>query len=218
MRDGSEKTGKTPMSIAPRCAAGSLMPPPQISAKRINHWPGEPALWSLICSDMILFGVMFVVYTYDRYQNLALFRASRGAMDQNLGLLNTLLLLASSWFIASAVNAARRARLAAARGLILCGLLCAISFCVVKYFEYSEKLKVNITPETNLFFSFYFALTGIHLIHVIIATGVMIFVFFRCRRAALVPGDFVFIESAASFWHLVDILWIMLFALLYLMR
>lgn len=167
---------------------------------------------------MLLFGVMFIVYTHDRYQNLPLFRASHGAMDQNLGLLNTLLLLASSWFIASAVNAARRGRLAPARRLIFCGLLCAIGFCIVKYFEYSEKFRVNITPETNLFFSYYFALTGIHLVHVVIAIGVMSFVYLRCRKAELYPGDFIFIESAASFWHLVDILWIMLFALLYLMK
>jgi nitric oxide reductase NorE protein len=167
---------------------------------------------------MVLFGFMFIVYVHDRYQNLSLFLSARPQMNETLGLTNTLLLLASSWFVASGVAAARMGRLRIARGALLGGICCALGFCTVKFFEYREKLEAGITPATNLFFTYYFGLTGIHLVHVIVAIGVMSFAVARCGRASLTQKDFVFIESAASFWHLVDILWIMLFALLYLMR
>lgn len=181
-----------------------------------GHWPGEPALWSLICADMALFGFMFVVYAHDRAQNVTLFEAARPAMNQALGLAATLLLLASSWFIASAVQAARLDRPRIARFCVLPGLLCAVAFCVLKYFDYAEKFQAGITPNTNLFFTYYFALTGIHLVHVLAAIGVMSWAGLRLGRPATRTADFVLLESAASFWHLVDILWIMLFALLYL--
>jgi nitric oxide reductase NorE protein len=181
-----------------------------------NHWPGEPALWSMLCCDMTLFAIMFIVYVVARYNNLATFQSSHAAMDESLGLVNTLLLLASSWFIAAAVQCARMNHMRFTRWLILGGLLCAVGFVIVKYFEYSEKLYAGITLNTNLFFVYYFSLTGIHLLHVLIAIVVMSFAGMRCRKPALDVDDFVFLESAASFWHLVDILWIMLFALLYL--
>lgn len=184
--------------------------------RQAGHWPGEPALWSLICADMALFGFMFVVYAHDRAQNMNLFEAARPAMNQSLGLAATLLLLASSWFIASAVQAARLDRPRVARFCVLPALICAVAFCVLKYFDYVEKIQAGITPNTNLFFTYYFALTGIHLVHVLAAIVVMSWAGLRLGRPATRQVDFVFLESAASFWHLVDILWIMLFALLYL--
>jgi nitric oxide reductase NorE protein len=184
--------------------------------RQAGHWPGEPALWSLICADMALFGFMFVVYAHDRAQNMNLFEAARPAMNQSLGLAATLLLLASSWFIASAVQAARLDRARIARFCVLPGLICAVAFCVLKYFDYAEKIQAGITPNTNLFFTYYFALTGIHLVHVLAAIAVMSWAGLRLGRPATRQVDFVFLESAASFWHLVDILWIMLFALLFL--
>jgi nitric oxide reductase NorE protein len=190
---------------------------PAVADERKNHWPGEPALWSMLCCDLTLFGFMFIVYVIARYQNLRLFQASHAAMNEALGLVNTLLLLASSWFIAAAVQSARLSRMRASRWLIVSGLLCAVGFCIVKYFEYGEKIRAGITLNTNLFFVYYFSLTGIHLFHVLIAILVMSFVGLRCRKPALDDNDLVFMESAASFWHLVDILWIMLFALLYLL-
>jgi nitric oxide reductase NorE protein len=183
---------------------------------RAGHWPGEPALWSLICADMALFGFMFVVYAHDRALNISLFQAARPAMNQTLGLASTLLLLASSWFIASAVHAARLDQPRVARFCILPGLFCAVAFCAFKYLDYVAKIHAGITPNTNLFFTYYFALTGIHLVHVLAAIAVMSWAGLRLGRPATRETDFAFLESAASFWHLVDILWIMLFALLYL--
>ncbi len=167
---------------------------------------------------MMLFGFMFLVYVHDRTQNLSLFQAARPQMNETIGLINTLLLLGSSWFVASGVNAARKNRLPIARLAIFSGMTCGAAFCALKFVEYREKLLAGITPGTNLFFTYYFGLTGIHLVHVLVAILVMAFAFRRCRKPSLAETDFIFIESVASFWHLVDILWIMLFALLYLIR
>jgi nitric oxide reductase NorE protein len=194
------------------------MPPPLRHRLITGHWPGEPALWSLLGADMMLFGLMFVVYVHDRMANLAQFRAAQAAMNQPLGLANTLLLLTSSWCIASAVHRTRAQHMRTARWLIAAALACAAAFCAIKVIDYREKLSAGLTPLTNLFLTYYFALTGIHLVHVLVAITAMTVALVRCRRPALRPNDTVLLESAASFWHLVDIIWIMLFALFYLMQ
>jgi len=84
--------------------------------------------------------------------------------------------------------------------------------------EYSEKIGHDITPVTNNFYMFYFMLTGIHFMHVLLGLGVLVFLWLRSRRASITPGDIVLFESGATFWHMVDLLWIVLFPLLYLMK
>jgi nitric oxide reductase NorE protein len=192
--------------------------PRALAVKPAGHWPGEPALWSLLCADLTLFGFMFIVYAHDRYQNLALFSAARPAMNESMGLAQTLLLLASSWFVAAATQAAKRNVTRATLGYAIPGIACGVAFCALKVIDYAGKFALGITPNTSLFFTYFFAFTGIHLVHVIIAIIVMGLATWRYRKAEKAPKDFIFLESAASFWHLVDILWIMLFALLYLIR
>jgi nitric oxide reductase NorE protein len=183
-----------------------------------THWPGEPALWSFIGGDMIVFAVMFIALSHERLHSKTVFRAGHDTLDQGLGLTNTLLLLSSSWFVASAVAAVRNGRPRLSNPLLSCAILCALAFCGIKAVEYHEKIAAGFTPMTDLFFAYYFVVTGIHLLHVILAIGVMLVVALRQRRSELQAADGVLLESAAVFWHLVDILWIFLFALIYMMR
>jgi nitric oxide reductase NorE protein len=96
--------------------------------------------------------------------------------------------------------------------------LCGIGFMVVKYFEYSSKIHAGITLSTNNFFMLYFVYTGIHLIHVVLGTGVLITMAWYVRSGPIAAALIGNLESGASFWHLVDMLWIVLFALLYLVH
>ena len=97
-----------------------------------------------------------------------------------------------------------------------------MGFVVIKYFEWSEKIAAGLTIETNNFFMYYYVMTGIHLIHMVIGIGVLIFLWQSVRGTELDSRDVGMgvgvLEGGACFWHLVDILWIALFALLYLMR
>lgn len=184
--------------------------------KHGGHLPGEEGVWVFICGDLIVFATFFITYAISRMQDLALFRESQALLDRGFGLLNTLLLLTSSWFIAQAVVAVRRDD-PRARRLVLGGILLGIGFVIVKAFEYGAKISAGITLNTNGYFIYYYMFTGIHLIHVVIGLSVLGYVYSRFDRAGRFTGGIALIEGGGAFWHLVDLLWIVLFALLYLL-
>ena len=170
--------------------------------------------WSFLCCSRSL-------STIDRTE-VALFVEQQQLLNQTLGLLNTVLLLTSSWLVphALAVHGARAGiQLSRARSCFqVLAILCGIGFVVIKYFEWGEKFAADLTIETNNFFMYYYLMTGIHLLHMVIGIGVLIFLWQFVRDAKFDAQGVGVLESGACFWHLVDILWIALFALLYLMR
>lgn len=179
--------------------------------------PGEAGIWFFIFGDLMVFAAFFITYLYYRAMDPALFNAAQGQLRAAYGLINTLLLLTSSWFVAQGVRAVRRGRLPLARKMLAGGFGFGAGFVGIKFVEYSEKFSAGITVLTNDFFMFYFMYTGIHLLHVFIGLGVLLFLFSLARRETAVQQIESF-ESGAAFWHLVDLLWIILFALLYLVR
>ena len=180
--------------------------------------PGETGVWMFIIGDVLIFSLLFSVFVYDRSQEVALFVEQQQLLNQTFGLFNTLLLLTSSWFVVLAVHGARTGQLSRARGCFVLAILGGIGFVVIKYFEWSEKLAADLTIETNNFFMYYYLMTGIHLMHMLIGIGVLVFLWHSVRDAEFDGQDVGVLESGACYWHLVDILWIALFALLYLMR
>ena len=180
--------------------------------------PGETGVWMFIIGDVLIFSLLFSVFVYDRSQEVALFVEQQQLLNQTFGLFNTLLLLTSSWFVVLAVHGARTGQLARARGCFVLAILGGIGFVVIKYFEWSEKLAADLTIETNNFFMYYYLMTGIHLMHMLIGIGVLVFLWHSVRDAEFDAQGVGVLESGACYWHLVDILWIALFALLYLMR
>jgi nitric oxide reductase NorE protein len=189
---------------------------PAAPSARKGHLPGEEGVWVFIFGDLLVFAVFFITYAVERMGNIALFTSSQALLDRQLGLLNTLLLLTSSWCVAQAVAAARWQD---PRGRLLIGgaILLGLGFVVVKIFEYSAKISTGITLNTNGFFIYYYMFTAIHLIHVLIGLGVLAYIFSRFDRSGRYAGGLPLIEGGGAFWHLVDLLWIVLFALLYLL-
>jgi len=184
-----------------------------------KHLPGEPGVWVLIGGDTLVFSLLFVTYLTYRNASLSIYEGGQRLLDLPLGLLNTILLLSSSWCVAQAVRAARRNHLRPASTFFGLGFLCGAGFVAVKAVEYHEKFAAGLDIGTNEFFMFYFVLTGIHLLHVLVGLSLLAGLRHKIRRQAHISGpDMVLIESGATFWHLVDVLWIVLFALLYLTR
>jgi nitric oxide reductase NorE protein len=175
-------------------------------------------VWVVIGADAVMFCVLFGSFMHDRRADPALFETARHALNYNFGGIDTLILLTSSWFVALAVAAAKREDRAAVTRFLLGGFLTGLLFMVSKAVEYTEKFVSGITPATNEFFMWYFTLTGIHLLHVIAGTSLLTALWLKSRRVASAGGMRRFLESVASFWHLVDLLWIFLFPLLYLTR
>jgi len=182
------------------------------------HLPGEVGIWMFIIGDIVIFSLLFAVFVYYRSADVALFAESQQSLDQTYGAFNTLLMLSSSWFVALAVHAARKTLRAVSARFFGMAMMCGAGFVGIKYLEWGEKLRAGLTLETNDFFMYYYLLTGIHLLHVLIGMGVLTFLWCVVRGGDLSDRSVNALESGASFWHLVDILWIALFALLYLMR
>lgn len=176
--------------------------------------PGEGGVWVLIGGELVVFSLFFLLFTYYRGLDPALFERSQQALDQGIGLTNTLVLLTSSLLVALGVRRVQTNRPGAAMFFRL-GLLCGAIFAALKAIEYSQKVVHGIMPLTNDFFMYYFAFTGIHLVHVLIGSGGLLFMSFVARREPSASRTMI-VECGGIFWHLVDLLWIMLFALFYL--
>ncbi|MGQ0700735.1 MAG: cytochrome c oxidase subunit 3 [Panacagrimonas sp.] len=185
---------------------------------RAKHIPGEIGIWVFIGGDMIVFSLFFGVYTYYRAQDVALYAQSQAMLHIGYGAINTLLLLTSSLFVVLAVDAVRKGIRGVAPTLFALALACSGGFAAIKFIEYGEKIRAGITLTTNDFFMYYFVLTGIHFLHLIIGSGVLLYLWFLSRRPTHDRGDIAMLESGACFWHMVDLLWIALFPLLYLMK
>jgi nitric oxide reductase NorE protein len=180
--------------------------------------PGVEGIWVFIGADSVIFAILFLTFMQDRLKNPALFEASRHTLNINLGGIDTLILLTSSWSVALAVQAMKRDLVHLEPRYLLGGALTGLMFVASKSIEYFEKFAHGLTPGTNPFYMWYFTLTGIHLAHVALGTSLLTYLWIRSRRGTYDHLHKAVPESVASFWHLVDLLWIVLFPLLYLMR
>lgn len=186
--------------------------------KSNNHIPGEAGLWLFILGDMLVFSVFFVVLLMYRSDDIAVFTASQDKLNQVFGFINTILMLTSSWCVAMAVQSARRDRGKRVTILLSLAVACGVAFGVVKFLEWGEKIDNGITLITNDFFMFYFIFTGIHFLHVLIGMGALIVLTRYISSGPINASKIRNLECGATFWHLVDLLWIILFALFYLVR
>jgi nitric oxide reductase NorE protein len=151
-----------------------------------------------------------------RAQQPALFLASQQHLSINFGVVNTLALLTSSWFIARSVLAARAGEAERAMKLTVYGGLYGVLFMVIKAFEWASKISQGLTFPGNDFFMFYYMLTGVHLFHVALGLVFLGVNYFELRNPRYRRMSMV--ETGAMYWHLVDMLWIVIFTLLYVMR
>jgi nitric oxide reductase NorE protein len=180
--------------------------------------PGVEGVWVFVMADMTVFALLFGSFMISRHQNPALFEASRHALNPNFGGVNTLILLTSSWFAALALDAVRKSRFVPAQRFIGGAFLCGVAFMVSKAIEYTEKLNAGISLLTNDFFMYYFTLTGIHLFHVLAGNVVLAVLWFMARSRSFDSERPLVVECGAIYWHMVDLLWIILFPFLYLLR
>lgn len=178
--------------------------------------PGEPGVWVFLFGDMLVFGAFFATFMYQRGQTPESFDASRRTLSIGIGLTNTLVLLTSSLFVVTAIRALRYSQPLVARWLLLGALGCGLMFVALKVVEYTAKVNEGHVPDQNGFYLYYFILTGLHLFHVVTGIGVLILLTTQTRHADFSATRMAFVEGGACFWHLVDLLWIVLFPLLYL--
>lgn len=190
----------------------------EASETKAGHLPGDPDLWVFIVGEMVMFGAFFIAYIVNWAGDPQAFSAEQASLSRNLGVLNTLLLITGSWAVFRAVEAARQNRDATVTRCLGFAIASGVGFIAVKYFEYSAKIEAGASLLSSDFFMFYFCLTGIHLAHVVGGTVVLAVLWANARQGVYHSNNMKGLESGASYWHLVDLLWIFLFTLLYLLR
>jgi nitric oxide reductase NorE protein len=179
---------------------------------------GFPPIWSFIVPDCAGFGIFFVVFMTERAGQVALFENSARLLDVRMGLANTLVLITSSWLVALATEAAKAGEAAKVRRWLVLAIAVASVFGVIKLWEYGTKIEHGITPLTNDFFMFYYVLTGVHFLHYAVGMAVLVVLATMAFRAERVDQrNWRWVESGAIYWHVVDLLWIFLFPMLYLL-
>lgn len=186
------------------------------SPARARRIPGEAGTWVFLLGDMLVFGVFFGTFLVARSRDPELFDRARATLHIGIGLADTLVLLTSSLCVVVALGAVRAGAGALARRAVTAAIGLGVLFVGLKVSEYLSLGAAGHGPGANDFYLYYFILTGLHLFHVAIGLTVLAVVAAQVRRPPLTPGRTALVEGGACFWHLVDLLWIVLFALLYL--
>lgn len=180
--------------------------------------PGEEGIWVFVLGDMTVFALFFATFMYSRGKNPAVFARDHADLNTALGVVNTLLLVTSSLLVVLAVQKVLGGRRAGAWRLIAAALCCGVGFVAVKAAEWARLFAAGKAVGTSEFFSYYFVFTGIHLLHVLIGLTVLSRLVVVTRQAGFTDKQARLCETGGIFWHMVDLLWVVLFALFYLVR
>lgn len=175
-------------------------------------------MWGVIGLEMLTFGLMFLTFAVSRAREPAAFANGQSTLDLGAGAIKTAVLLLGSWAVARGVQALRRGSTQGGVLGLSGGALCGLIFVASKAQEYAEKAAAGVDLSTDTFFTLYFLLTGFHIAHVLVATVLLAALAWMARDGRWSHGDTHAPETVAVFWHMVDLLWIVLFPLVYVLR
>lgn len=183
-------------------------------------------MWIFIFTELLLFGGLFLVYAVFRSMYSEQFHEAALELNAFIGTINTVILLVSSMTIAMAITAIQKGNRKLSMLLIMITLLLAAAFLLNKYFEWGHKFHLNLYPGSDLmlqlehghvlFFGLYFFMTGLHGLHIVIGGVFLLVCYFKVKKRSINNDDNVLLVNAGLYWHLIDLIWIFLFPLLYL--
>jgi cytochrome c oxidase subunit III len=186
----------------------------------------KTGMWLFLFTEMLLFGGLFIVYSVYRYLNPVAFHQAAQELSVTIGTINTIILLISSTTIAMSVTAIQKKNKTLALFLLGITIILGLTFLVNKYFEWGEHVKEHIFPGSPilalrghgdvLFYGLYFFMTGLHAIHIIIGLIFIMVIAVSIGRHKINSENYVLLENSGLYWHLVDMIWIFLFPLFYL--
>ncbi len=180
--------------------------------------PGDLAIWFVIMAEMLVFGVFFIVYVVVRSNNVELFNEYQLELHRMGGVINTIVLITSSYFVALGIYAIRKGNVQRTGNMLLLAIFMGAIFVGVKIWEYSHVFGAGINLSTNTFYTFYISLTFFHFMHVMLGMGILAIIYYYLRQGKYTAESHMDIETGASYWHMVDLLWIVLFPLVYIIR
>jgi cytochrome c oxidase subunit 3 len=192
----------------------------------IDRDTGKLGMWLFLFTELFLFGGLFLVYSIYRTKYHLEFHIAAEELDVFIGTLNTIVLLISSMTVAMSITAIQKNQKGLSIFLLIITMLLALTFMVNKYFEWGHKFELQLAPGSEVFktlpngdkqfFFLYFAMTGLHALHVLIGTVLLAISAYKIKSGGVNQHHFVMLENSGLYWHLVDLIWIFLFPLLYL--
>ncbi len=180
--------------------------------------PGDLAIWFFIFMELLVFAIAFVAYAITRLQNQLMFDHFQLTLNTGLGAMNTLLLITSSYFVVLAVHAVKQNQVKVCINWLYAALAGGAGFLVLKCLEYYDKFAEGINLTTNTFYLFYLSLTMFHFLHVVLGMIILFAIVIKAKRGAYNSTIYTGVETGASYWHMVDLVWIILFPLVYVIR
>ncbi|MES9880349.1 MAG: cytochrome c oxidase subunit 3 family protein [Sedimenticola sp.] len=180
--------------------------------------PGDLAIWIFILAELSVFAIFFAAYAFTRMNNVELFNEYQQHLDTQAALINTLALITSSYFVVRAVSAIRENSSQLCVRWLLAAIAMGGLFVAVKVGEYSHHFGEGINLSTNTFYMFYLSLTFFHFMHVIMGMVILGAVTLKAHRGGYSATEHTGVETGASYWHMVDLVWLILFPLIYVMR
>ncbi|MCW8981958.1 cytochrome c oxidase subunit 3 [Altibacter sp.] len=188
----------------------------KIDYKNLYYPPGGILLWIVIYLELITFGIALVFMALDAQENPQLFHDSRLLLNRTYGMINTVFLLSSGWCMAQSVQLFKKQEYQKSRKFLLITILGGLLFLGLKSIEYYDKAAVGLRIDYNTFFSYYWMLTLFHVVHVLVGLVILgsLYLGLRDNPYGTKTED---IEAGGAFWHLCDLIWLLLFPVLYLL-
>lgn len=193
-----------------------------------DDYGSRMGMWLFLFTELILFGGLFIIYAVYRFMHQQEFHIAAQELNTTLGLINTIALLTSSMTAAMSITAMQKGNVKFAKGLIWVTIGFAFVFMINKYFEWGAKIHHGIYPGSKdllakpdgeiLYFGLYYVMTGLHTLHVIIGVIFFLFILRQINQGKIHATQYVRLENSALYWHLVDLIWIFLFPLFYLIH
>lgn len=190
----------------------------EVSASENRYPPGDLAIWIFILAELLVFALFFAAYAFTRMNHVEMFNQFQATLNRDTALVNTLALITSSYLVVRAVSAIRSGDHRQCARWLWGAIGMGVVFVLVKSFEYAHHFAAGINLSTNTFYMFYLSLTFFHFMHVMLGMVILTAVAVKARRGGYSADEYTGVESGASYWHMVDLVWLILFPLVYVMR
>lgn len=186
--------------------------------ERPGYPPGDLVIWIFILAELGVFAAFFGAYAFTRMQHVELFNHYQQTLNRDAALINTFALITSSFFVVRALAAIRDDDSRNCVRWLLAALGMGALFLLVKGFEYAHHFEQGVRLSSNTFYMFYLSLTFFHFMHVLMGMVILTAVAIKARRGGYSAAEHTGVETGASYWHMVDLVWLVLFPLVYVMR
>ncbi len=193
-----------------------------------DDFGSKMGMWLFLFTEVLLFGGLFILYASYRYIYPEAFIVASGELDVFMGGINTVILLTSSLTVVLSIVALQKGNKRLSLNLLWITVFCGLLFLVNKYFEWGAKFHHGIYPKGPalqemsegevMYFGLYYVMTGLHGLHIVVGLAFIGFVMWQIKKDVLTATNFQRLENAGLYWHLVDIIWIFLFPLFYLIH